>query len=184
MAEENLVANPQIATTQPTTQPVVTTNPKSVPTSNFPKGNKGGLVKKIVALVILLAVIAGVLYFGRVYWQTWQLTQRDSKRKTDIQALQEDLETFKGKTKDKKYYPGALTSDAMVKTGIIAKIPQDPINKQPFIYIYQSLPATCLGDCTQYALYACLENKNDKQGIDPVYPCTIKSYKVTSPQGS
>jgi hypothetical protein len=182
MAEEYPVANPQPTTDHPVSQAIASPNTQSSIPINSTNGNKKKLIKKIITILILLLIVAGLVFLGTRFYKSWQLKQRDSKRKADIATLQKALETYKSKTKDQKAYPAAITDYTMVKSGVIAKLPQDPLNKDQYTYHYQSLPAICVADtCTNYVLFACLENKNDAQGKEPIAPCTIKSYKVAGP---
>lgn len=186
MAEENLVVNPQPQPTENAQTAEVKPAPQTTETPPQPstplnpgKGNKGGLIKKIVFLLILILIIAGIVFAGMPFYKSWQAKKRDSQRKADIQMLQKALEKLKTKTIDQKYYPGAMTDYTMVKTGIIDKLPQDPINKPPYTYVYQSLPSNCTANCTNYSLFACLENKNDADGKTPKGSCKTKIYEVT-----
>lgn len=144
-----------------------------------PKGGSKGMIKKIVIVIILLLVIAGLVIFGQRYYKSWQLKQRDSQRKADIQALQKALETIRPRTQDQKYYPGDITESTMVKTGAMSKLPKDPINKPPYTYMYQGKPEGCTATCTGYILFACLENANDPKGKAPLGSCQTKIYEVT-----
>ena len=181
MAEENISQadqveikpNPQANAQEMSKQEVAIT-------SNSSKGNKKGLIKKIVIIVVLIAVIAGLIVTGMRFYKSWQIKQRDSQRKADIKSLEKALEAQKAKSKDQKSYPAAITEYTMVKSGAMNKLPVDPLNKGEYTYHYKSLPVSCVAFlCTNYELFACLENKNDSQGIDPIAPCTTKSYKVS-----
>lgn len=171
---------PETPIQTPKAPPTIQPNPQ--PDSVIP-GSKKSLVKKLLLVVVLILIIAGLIVAGMRFYKSWQIKQRDSQRKTDIQTLQKALETYKTKTQDQKAYPAAITDNTMVKTKVMDKLPTDPLNKGQYTYHYQSLPAICVADtCTSYILFSCLENKNDTQGIDPISPCTTKSYKVASPQ--
>ncbi len=188
MAEESVNQNPPLETQVQNqenspqqgslSQATQTTSPPNPSEPKIKSGDKG-LLKKIVIILILLVVIAGVIIFGQRYYKSWQLKQRDSQRKTDIQSLQKGLEAIRPKTQDQKYYPGDITESTMVKTGVMSKIPKDPINKPPYTYIYQGRPVGCTATCTGYILFACLENTKDAEGKSPLGACQTKIYEVT-----
>ncbi len=194
MAEENIPPTDQIEnkpnlqtdvqeTSVPEPLPAPQTEPQPSIPGNSGKESKKGLIKKVVVMLVLLLIVAGLITAGMRFYKSWQIKQRDSQRKSDIQALQKALETYKTKTRNQKAYPAAITDSTMVKSKVMDKLPADPLNKDQYTYHYQSLPAICVADtCTSYILFSCLENKNDTQGIDPISPCTTKSYKVASPQ--
>ena len=190
MAEENI---------SPINQPAEETNPQaksqeapvqtpeaSLATQSAPQpaaintnGPKKSLVKKILVVLIFILIISGLIAAGMRYYQSWQLKKRDTQRKSDIQTLQKALETFRGKTQDQKYYPGDATEFTMVKTGVMEKLPKDPKNEPPYTYIYSGRPAGCTATCTNYLLFACLENANDAEGKAPIGTCQTKIYEVT-----
>ncbi len=149
--------------------------------SQPPKTKKAtfGLIKKIIIILILLLVIAAAVIFGQRYYKAWQAKQRDSQRKADIQDLQKALESIRPRTQDQKYYPGDITESTMVKTGAMSKLPKDPLNKPPYIYLYQGRPIGCTATCTGYILFACLENAKDPQGQAPKATCQTKIYEVS-----
>ncbi|KKR50175.1 MAG: hypothetical protein UT84_C0014G0023 [Candidatus Curtissbacteria bacterium GW2011_GWA1_40_16] len=158
---------------QPQTSPI--TSPPSQPATN-----KKGLFKKLIKIVIFLVIIGTLAIAAFFLYQQMQIKGRDAQRKQDFQTIKAGLEKIRVKTTDQKYYPSTVSEAALVKTGALDKIPQDPINKPPYVYTYKFDPPACTTRCTSVTLIACLENKNDKEGIDPVAPCTTKSYKVTT----
>lgn len=168
--EEAPTQTPEAApVTQPVPQPTATNTP----------GSKKSLVKKLLLVVVLILITAGLIFAGMRFYKSWQVKQRDSQRKTDIQALQKALETFRGKTKDQKYYPGNLTDATLVKTGVMEKLPKDPKNEAPYTYKYSGTPAGCSANCTGYTLFACLENAKDTEGKAPIGACQTIIYEVT-----
>lgn len=189
MAEENIpqTNNPEETSPQAKVQETPTqtreaqlTNPYAPQIVSVNKnGNQKSLVKKILAAVILITIIAGLIFAGMRYYKSWQLTKRDAQRKSDIQTLQKALETFRSKTQDKKYYPGDVTDFTMVKTGVMQKLPKDPNNNPPYTYMYSGRPAGCTATCTSYILFACLENAKDAEGKAPIGTCKTKIYEVT-----
>ena len=190
MAEENISqtsepvegTNPQaiVQETPVLTPEVPLTTPSTLqPASVNINGAKKSLVKRVLIVLILILIIAGLIIAGMRYYKSWQLKQRDSQRKNDIQTLQKALETFRGKTQDQKYYPGDATEFTMVKTGVMEKLPKDPKNEPPYTYIYSGRPAGCTATCTNYLLFACLENANDAEGKTPIGTCQTKIYEVS-----
>jgi type II secretion system protein G len=107
---------------------------------------------------------------------------RDTKRKTDIVAIEKGLEEY---LLNNNSYPDSVTAGLAALTGgtapIMKTIPTDPKNVAPYVYTY----VTANGDTT-YTLSACLENSNDS-GTDVVLPavsnntaCTTKVFQVVN----
>ena len=115
---------------------------------------------------------------------------RDSRRKSDLDALKKALELAKGDSTSSAYYPGCpgASTDCILDGGAtpnadttenpdiqsttttyIKKVPADPKNSAPYVYTYVPLPDGCEGAsgigslCTDFSLVACLENANDSQ---------------------
>lgn len=153
--------------------------PTAPPPNQTSTGKKGRIFKKIIIIVIFL-VIAGVLAAAAFFfYQKMQTAKRDAQRKDDLKAIQAGLEKVKTKTPDQKYYPSAITNATLVKTGSMDKLPQDPKNIPPYTYLYKTTPEGCIINCTGYTIFACLENKNDAEGKEPIAPCQTKTYEVT-----
>ena len=159
----------------PRPQPLAPTNPPS--TIDKPKSS----FKKILIILIALFVISSLIFTGIFFYRNQKIKIRDSQRKTDITRIQGGLEIYKSATLNAQYYPTVLNSSTLEKTGSIPNIPKDPINNDPYIYIYIGSPSPCAGGCSGYTLTACLENKNDKEKntTSPIAPCTTRSYIIS-----
>lgn len=171
IAQETPIKTPEVSpATQLTPQPAAAS-----------RGTKKSLIKKLLVIIVFILIAAGLIFVGTHYYKSWQLKKRDAQRKQDFKTIKAGMEKIRVKTTDQKYYPSTISEPALVKTGALDKIPQDPINKSPYVYTYRFDPPACTNRCTGFTLTACLENKNDQEGIDPIAPCTTKSYKVTGP---
>lgn len=169
---------PQVTPTQPD-QPQ--TSPVISPSNQPPAVTKKGLFAKIIKIVIFLVIVGALAAAAFFFYQRMQTAKRDAQRKQDFQTIKVGLEKIRVKTTDQKYYPSTISESALVKTGALDKIPKDPLGKSPYIYTYGFSPPACTTRCTGFTLTACLENKNDKDGIEPISPCTTKSYKISKP---
>lgn len=99
---------------------------------------------------------------------------RDTKRKTDLVAIQKDLEEY---FIDNQVYPNNLSQLTIGSAPILKAVPTDPKNTGPFVYVYS--PTNSNAD---YSLTACLENNQD-DGTDviaPIAPCTTKTFELLS----
>jgi type II secretion system protein G len=100
----------------------------------------------------------------------------DTKRKTDLVAIQKALEEY---FLDNNVYPGSLTPLTTGSTPDIASIPTDPKNGHPAQYVYTYTPGN---SDTTYTLTACLENSNDsgQDVVPPISPCTTKTFELVN----
>lgn len=150
----------------------------------------------LIELLIVISIIAILVASATASWQNAQMKARDGKRKADLKAVQQALETY---ILTNGFYPAAsngqivcnVTGDSSTKTwggaftclGInyIQQIPQDPVYQSTtgYYYISSGTPPTT------YVISALLENTNDPD-IPPkaTLPCTPQSgrnYCVTNP---
>jgi len=178
MADENVSSevDPQVSSPEPTFEKPQNQINRS---SENPKSPKKGFAKKLIGILLLILIIGGLIIVAKPQYESWQAKRRDITRKADIKSLQNALESFKGKTQDKKYYPSAITEFTMVKTGIIQKLLKDPKNSTPYTYVYSGKPDGCSATCTGYVLFACLENAKDPEGQAPKGACQTKIYEVS-----
>lgn len=108
---------------------------------------------------------------------------RDAQRKSDLRQVQSALELYRA---DQGNYPDSISCGLSLTAGsptvtYMQKIPCDPLNSAPNIYILTSSSST-------YQLVACLENSNDGQrddnnGLINNAACVngSKSYTLTPP---
>jgi len=146
----------------------------------------------VITIIGILAAIAIVSYGGT------QERARDSRRKSDLDAIKKALELARGDSPGAYYYPrckGGLGACKLTDTSTdfelndpsknrvyLKSVPKDP--KWPdssVLYTYIPLPDVCDNSntlCTSYELKACLENKSDPQK-DPAPPfivCGMSSF--------
>lgn len=151
--------------------------PQTISSPPVASGNK---TKKILIVLSVLILLAVLIFALKQFMDKQSVTKRDTQRKKDLTSLKVALEKARAKSKDNLYYPSAITAVSLEKPGFIGKIPKDPTSNPPYVYNYLGGPDTCAGDCTTFKLYACLENKNDPEGIAPIPPCETKSYQVSN----
>lgn len=124
---------------------------------------RGFTLIELLIVITILGILAGValVSFGGA-----QERSRDSRRKTDLDALKKALELAKQDTAGAYYYPNShLTLDDSPTSPYIKVIPKDP--KTNADYVYNATPdspdCTTTSTCTGYTLTACLENTSDNQ---------------------
>ena len=132
----------------------------------------------VITIIGILAAMAMVSYGGT------QERARDSRRKSDLDAIKKALELAKQDSTGAYYYPkcnvlsgyvvgdldicfldNAITLPDLAST-YINSVPLDIKVNKGYIYIPSNSSGhncTTDGDCTTYTLVACLENKNDTQ---------------------
>lgn len=161
-------------------------------------------IKKAFTLIELLVVIAiiGVLAtFIVASFTSAQQKSRDSRRKSDLDAIKKALELARGDSQGGTFYPGcaagtscnivaapvgATTNDGStfnpdISPAYIRAVPIDPSNVANN-YVYNP---GCTGSfcATTFTLKACLENTADPQaGASGTAPCaaTQRDYTVNS----
>ena len=163
-------------TSTTTTQQLQTPPQISSVNENAQSSSKKIPIKKIVLLLLVITIFATAAYAAYYFYNQMQIKNRDSQRKTDIQTISQALEKYRAKTQEAKYYPAAITQNTLVKNGFLDDIPQDPKTNSP--YTYTSTPQNCDINCTGFTLAACLENKNDPEGVAPLNQCPTKSYVI------
>jgi general secretion pathway protein G len=131
-------------------------------TINF-KVKHGFTLIELLVVIFVLGILAGITM---VSYSGTQERARDSRRKTDLDAIKKALELAKQDTAGAYYYP---ISTSGLATTYIKVVPTDP--KTSAAYYYNAKPrspidcttTTPTPTCTDYDLKACLENKNDSQ---------------------
>lgn len=122
----------------------------------------------LIELLVVIAIIGILASFAIASFTSAQAKGRDSRRKSDIDALKKALQLY---YTDNGFYPnnvtafasGASSTDSWWNTGYfgadyIKTVPTDPRNGSTYFYNYNT-PA---GHLT-YTLSADLENNNDPQ---------------------
>ena|SRR3990167_969368 len=128
----------------------------------------------LIELLVVISIIGILASFVIASFNSAQQKGRDSKRKSDLDAIQKALELTKGDSTGGAYYPGCSgTSPCYVPTSslvpalassYIRAVPSDPSYGSTGSSVYQYYPiptAVASGTATGYALSACLENNNE-----------------------
>lgn len=136
----------------------------------------------LVELLVVISIIALLSVVGAIVYSTVLKQGRDSKRQSDLNAIQSALEQYYS---DHLYYPpyvngtdmlceqstlngyyidtpiGCSLKDTTGNKTYINKIPKDPLYSSQ-IYCYRPQPTDCgtgsNPQCSRYNLYAVLEN--------------------------
>jgi len=155
---------------------------------------RGFTLIELLIVITILGILAGLIL---VSYGSTQERSRDSRRKTDLDAIKKALELAKQDSTGQYYYPActSYTGGACNLTTGTATDPDLTAGTSPYIktlptdpkttvgYIYIPTPANCsLNLCTDYTLIACLENPTDPQGVTDTTNCPLapqKAYKVT-----
>jgi len=151
---------------------------------------KGFTLIELLIVITILGILAGITM---VSYGGTQERSRDSRRKTDLDAIKKTLELAKQDTAGAYYYPNcnsgascALDDDETnpdLATTYIKAVPKDPKTGIGYTYSTFNADATACSSatgCVTYKLKACLENKNDSQK-DTTNTCTspLVSYTIT-----
>ena len=165
----------------------------------------------LIELLVVIAIISILTSLGSVSWSNAQQKSRDSRRKSDLKAIQTALELYIGTTGHYPPYDPAgcadpecpgwctqiSTTNATWKAQVhdklvpnyISKLPQDPTQAGTNLdYFYNKLSTG------KYRLYSTLENTRDFEyiagaqgalGTDGLMGCSGSNanyrYKVTNP---
>ncbi len=153
----------------------------------------------LIELLVVISIIAILITLIVATFGTTQQKARDSRRKTDLDALKKALELFKGDTPGSSWYPNcqsplATSCNPAIGTDFepdldvkyIKKFPLDPSTKSGYTYIptgCQNVGSPAVNYCASYSIVACLENGKDANADSPKYPaCTTDaSYTITNP---
>ena len=136
----------------------------------------------LIELLVVISIIAILVAAATVSWRNAQMKGRDGKRKVDLKAVQQALETYLAANSK---YPDDNAGGQLVCniTGIdvtvkswggtfvcnnityMQTLPQDPAYQGTTGYFYNNTGTT------SYVLSAELENDNDKDRITGTEPC-------------
>lgn len=137
----------------------------------------------LIELLIVITIIGILVATGTYSWQSAQIKARDSRRKSDLKAIQQALESYF--QSNGQYPPNGVTScsdtQGAIKTVLepayITALPKDPTAAGTTNYYYNKISAS------SYQLYAILENIKDPEYI-AVSACNGSGayhYLVTNP---
>ncbi len=147
---------------------------KSVNRQPSTVNRKGFTLVELLIVIIIIALLVGI---GSFTYVTAQQRGRDSRRKSDLQAIKAALELSRQDASG--FYPNSLASLAPTYIKIV---PQDP--KTASGYIYTPQPTNCTTACTNYYLQTTLENTNDQSIASSQLSCPgapAGSYYVICP---
>ncbi len=157
----------------------------------------------LIELLVVIAIIGILAAFVVASFTSAQKRGRDSRRKSDLNALSKALELAKTDSISSRYYPycffanidtcpPAGTNPSLDPT-YIKKVPKDPKNDSEYVstnndYQYIISPSGCgnLNTCTGYTLTACLENDNEQLSLnvianDGTCATRTKMFRVSNP---
>lgn len=113
----------------------------------------------LIELLIAISILAIISTVAIVSYSQAQLSARDSRRKSDLRALQTALELYYQRN-NQTYPTSSFTNlDSQLVPDFINKLPTDP-SSPARNYSYSS-------DGITYVLCADLENDNDKDRVSP-----------------
>lgn len=122
----------------------------------------------LVEVLVVIAITVGLVAMIFPNFTNMRELARDNQRKSDLKQLQKMLEVYKEAQSSISYpedgtIPSPCSAWSTGTTLITNKVPGDPsgtcASPVPYYYRREAL------DSLKYVLYACLENKNDKEGV-------------------
>lgn len=124
----------------------------------------------LIELLITIAIIAVLSALGIVAYSTVLKQGRDSKRQSDLRAIQSALEQYYS---DQGFYPVTLPSSGALSSGgktYINNIPADPVGNPQYSYVASGTNCAEITpqNCISYCLYAHLENPSSNYTMSNV----------------
>lgn len=152
----------------------------------------------LIELLIVMTIIGILAGISLASYSGTQERGRDSRRKTDLDAIKKTLELAKSDSVGQYSYPACNTYDgsgacvlnassttpslSAGSSPYIKAVPTDPKLGTGYSYtpVDKSGAGNCAsGLCTSYSLKACLENQTDPQGVADVSCTSGKAYVIT-----
>jgi prepilin-type N-terminal cleavage/methylation domain-containing protein len=99
----------------------------------------------LLELLVVIGIIALILGIAMTSYSEAQKRSRDSRRRSDLKAMQDALEQYYGANSYK--YPAANCSDA--STYMKSAWPVDPVNNATYFYNYTTCSTTVYCICAQ-----------------------------------
>ena len=152
----------------------------------------------LIELLVVIAIIGILASFAIASFTSAQAKGRDSRRKSDLDAIKKALELAKGDSSNGAYYPGCTTSSPCdlsavatippLTTAYIRAVPSDPSSTGTCTLGYKYCYVATVGSyaASTYQLQACLENGNEPSGgyvttVAATRCVSTKLYTVTEP---
>ncbi len=135
----------------------------------------------LIELLIVIAIIGILASIIMASYGSIQAKSRDTRRKSDLDAIKKALEAAKQDSTGAYYYPncdsgsGCLLENTNTNQDLspsppaqvyIKPVPKETTMNSPYnSYLYYTYDSgsPCSSNCTTYMLFACLENRNDPQ---------------------
>src|SRR5438105_4116721 len=96
----------------------------------------------LIELLVVIAIIGVLATFIVASFTSAQGKARDSRRKSDLDALKKALELSKSDSTGGAFYPSAATVATLVTPGYIKVVPTGPSGDT---YTYTATPSGCTG---------------------------------------
>lgn len=132
-----------------------------------PKGGNGFTLIELLIVIMIIGLLSGISLFAL---QGARESGRDSKRKSDLQAIASSIQLMKA---DCNYYPQTITAGGSISASCpnantyMQAVPKDPSSN--YKYVYEKGPSTCTNAtpsdyCLAYKLWTYLESGGTAAG--------------------
>ena len=141
----------------------------------------------LIELLVVIAVMAGFMALLVPNYMEVRMKSRDTRRKGDLRNIQKALELYKQSQPLPSYPEDVVACEKIedLNTVYMPKVPQDPKSQcgasvSSYYYVRNE------SDETRYTMFACLENKNDPEGVvgscPEAFECgSTNCYQLTEP---
>lgn len=130
----------------------------------------------LIELLVVISIIAILVAVSIGVFSGLQKSGRDAKRKSDLATIQSALEQYHA---DQNYYPNSTDILATGSKKYLRTVPVESTSTNPS-YCYLPSPTNCTttSTCTNYQLFAKLENNDSVNGVCPAN-AVAPSYNYT-----